>query len=216
MNHLIFESLRYSSFGQYSPRGVSAISKKSREFCYSIKNADRGLIEKIAKKIQSGANDFESLMEVFASDAVLVPVPRSAPLVDGGLWPARLICEIFVKNGLGGSVQELLERVCAVPKSAFAARGERPSIETHIKSLEISRQGYSISGSKIVLVDDVVTKGRTLLACASKLKPLNLPVEAFAVVRTMGFAPNVDQIACAVSCGHIRFNSMTQDADRSP
>lgn len=46
------------------------------------------------------------------------------------------------------------------------------------------------------LVDDVVTKGSTLLAAASRLKETypQAKVTAFALVRTLGFVDNIDAI----------------------
>jgi adenine/guanine phosphoribosyltransferase-like PRPP-binding protein len=46
---------------------------------------------------------------------------------------------------------------------------------------------------RIVLVDDVITKGRTILAAAAKLQEAlpNADIRAFALVRTMGFLTHV-------------------------
>jgi hypoxanthine phosphoribosyltransferase len=46
---------------------------------------------------------------------------------------------------------------------------------------------------RIVLVDDVITKGRTILAAAAKLQQVlpHTDIRAFALVRTMGFLPDV-------------------------
>jgi len=52
------------------------------------------------------------------------------------------------------------------------------------------------SPSEIVLVDDVLTKGTTLLAAASVLQkafPAST-IQAFALIRTMGLVPEVDRI----------------------
>jgi adenine/guanine phosphoribosyltransferase-like PRPP-binding protein len=48
---------------------------------------------------------------------------------------------------------------------------------------------------RIVMVDDVITKGRTLLAAAIRLYEAfpNADIRAFALVRTMGFVPDVRQ-----------------------
>jgi pyrimidine operon attenuation protein/uracil phosphoribosyltransferase len=50
-----------------------------------------------------------------------------------------------------------------------------------------------IAPERIVLVDDVITKGRTILAAAARLHDAfpNADIRAFALVRTMGFLPDV-------------------------
>jgi orotate phosphoribosyltransferase-like protein len=48
----------------------------------------------------------------------------------------------------------------------------------------------------LCLVDDVVTKGATLLAAATRLQEAypKATVTAFALVRTLGFVDNIDRI----------------------
>jgi hypothetical protein len=67
----------------------------------------------------------------------------------------------------------------------------------------------------ILLVDDFITKGRTLLAAASVLANVFPGVDArgFAVVRTMGLVPDIERIASPV-VGEIRFER--GDAARNP
>jgi hypothetical protein len=45
----------------------------------------------------------------------------------------------------------------------------------------------------LVLIDDVITKGRTILAVAARLHEAfpNADIRAFALVRTMGLLPDV-------------------------
>jgi adenine/guanine phosphoribosyltransferase-like PRPP-binding protein len=69
---------------------------------------------------------------------------------------------------------------------------------------------------RIVLVDDVVTKGATLLAAASLIHAAfpDTRVEAFALVRTLGLQPEVQRIVDPV-VGTITLNPWA-GADRRP
>ena len=67
----------------------------------------------------------------------------------------------------------------------------------------------------IVLVDDVITKGRTLLAAASRVHDAlpHAQIRAFALVRTMGLISGVEQLLDPC-IGEIRWRA--GDAHRSP
>jgi hypothetical protein len=72
------------------------------------------------------------------------------------------------------------------------------------------------SPERITVVDDVVTKGATLLAAASLLAVAfpDAEIRAFALVRTMGLIPDVDRILDPV-LGWIR-RTAGSGADRDP
>ncbi|MBS0380680.1 MAG: hypothetical protein JSS29_19530 [Proteobacteria bacterium] len=101
----------------------------------------------------------------------------------------------------------------AVPKSAFAERGHRPELEVHRESLTVVSRLPPTPA--ILLVDDFVTKGRTLLAAAQVLAQAipGVTIRAFAVVRTMGLVPEVERIQWPV-VGEIRLDN--GDAVRDP
>ena len=67
----------------------------------------------------------------------------------------------------------------------------------------------------ITVVDDVVTKGNTLLAAVSLLGSVfpNATVRGFAVLRTMGLVPEIDRIVDPCE-GEVTWNGW--DADRQP
>ncbi len=159
----------------------------------------------IAKLVERLKNDFAStpLGEVLGPDVTLVPAPRSAPLVEGALWPARKIADELVKHGLGAEVLAVVRRTTPVPKSSQAARGERPTVARHIASLGLD--SVLADPKRITIVDDVVTKGRTLLATASLLAAQfpDAEMRAFALVRTMGLLPDIEKIV-APTVGVIR------------
>jgi hypothetical protein len=69
--------------------------------------------------------------------------------------------------------------------------------------------------SHVVLIDDVVTKGRTLLAAAMRLSEVfpRADVRGFALLRTMGYAPVFNQLLMPCT-GKIEWKC--DDARRSP
>ena len=68
---------------------------------------------------------------------------------------------------------------------------------------------------RLLLVDDVVTKGRILLAAAARLRELcpASEVRAFALVRTMGLARGIEHLVSPCE-GEIRWGD--GDARRQP
>jgi predicted amidophosphoribosyltransferase len=95
---------------------------------------------------------------------------------------------------LGDCVWEGVERRIPVRKSATALNAERPTVRQHYESFAVAT-AWSATGtpSRIVIVDDVITKGRTILAAAMRLYEAfpNADIRAFALVRTMGFIADV-------------------------
>ncbi len=126
------------------------------------------------------------LGEFFSPETTLIPVPKSAPIPpSGAFWPPKELCDALVAAGLALECLPILERVVAVPKSAFSRRGERPKPSQHFGSFRVNRLlGRELS--RITLIDDVITKGSTLVAAASRLHDEYPAAEirAFAMLRT--------------------------------
>ena len=113
------------------------------------------------------------------------------------------LLEELPQTGLGKEALPCLSRVWPVAKSAFAARGERASVQVHFESMAM--EPSLIAPATITVVDDFVTKGATLLAAASLVKDAFPAATArvFAAVRTMGLVPDVEEIV-APCTGSIR------------
>jgi hypothetical protein len=209
----LITSVRYAAAYAYSPRGQSQISVNSRKIRDLVKSADPGALKSIAKRVlELTQNGF--FPGFFGSDVTLVPIPGRAPMKDQGtLWVPERICRALLAAGLGREVWSALKRIHAVQKSAFAAPGTRPEVQVHIDSLQVA------SGSpptmRLLLVDDFVTKGRTILAAATVLSRAfpAAQIQAFAVVRTMGLVPEVEKIRWPIE-GEIR--AVGGDAVRDP
>jgi hypothetical protein len=140
----------------------------------------------------------------FGPNVTLVPAPKSSKLLPHSLWPAQRLCDAFINEGLGASSLPCLVRTVAVPKAATSRTMDRTRPRRHLETMEV--QGALVGATdEILVVDDVVTRGATLLAAVSLLQVAlaNARVRGFAVVRTMSAAVDLDRIVEPCS-GEIR------------
>jgi len=199
LSRKLLSKITFGSFLVYAPRGTSELSNRAKQFVRALKEerfigappqspsqfAGRRLAERHPARIME---------EIFGAAPLLVPVPRSSRPVEGGIWPAYNIVSALVANGIGAAVLPCLQRVKAVPKSAFAASGTRPKPLEHYESITAVKM--VADREELCLIDDVITKGATLLAAASRLQETypHAHIVAFALVRTLGFVDDIDRI----------------------
>lgn len=205
-------SVDYAALLVYSPKGESEESAHSRDICYAIKNGRLSILSSVMKYLKEcvAAGEFPSF---FGPDVTLVPTPRSFLLKPDALWPAKLICEEIVSCGLGAETLPCLKRHTAVQSSASSRRGMRTDVQRHMETMGV--EGSLQAPSPITIVDDVITKGRTLYAAASLVKEAfpNAEVRAFALIRTMGLVPEIENIRNPCVGRITRYGS---DVDRQP
>ncbi len=214
--------LTFGSFLVYSPRGSGETSVRSRGVVHSIKTdgagpADERMIEYAVRRlVEALEGSAACLTPLFRLRPLLVPMPPSAPVLPGGLWVPRRICEALVARGLGARAAPLLARRYAIPKSAYAARGERPTVRVHRDSLEV-RGARALSAEPILLVDDVVTKGAAIMGAAEAISTAMPACEitAFALVRTMGLVADIENLV-EPCVGTIRISGTAGDLRREP
>jgi predicted amidophosphoribosyltransferase len=189
-------SITFTSCYVYAPGGRCDISERSRSLCALLKAGDARLIEKYARRVKQHARECPTLAGFFSSSDVLVPVPGSGPVEPLRGSVARLLAEALVREGLAGAQCDCIRRVWPVCKSATAAPRDRPSVERHYDSLAVEFTRLCGDAGRLTLIDDVVTRGRTLLAAATRLHDVfpRARIQAFALLRTMGFAPRVDRL----------------------
>jgi predicted amidophosphoribosyltransferase len=144
--------------------------------------------------LASQITDHGLFSEIFDEESILVPVPRSSPTVKHALWPSESVAKALHQRGVGGSVRTMLRRTTAVTKSATASRGNRPTPGMHMATMAVDVD-MSIEGG-IVLIDDVVTLGATMLAAKMLFVRASpwLSVRGFAPIRTMGLQPEVHML----------------------
>ncbi len=203
----------FASCYVYSPFGSSRESELSRLLRSLLKASDTRFIFKYAGRVRQQVGDTSPIAGFFCPGSVLVPVPgcRAGAGAVGSV--AEHLALALLNEGLGHSVWPGLHRVRTVRKSATALPGSRPTVGNHYDSFVFD--SLPAIPQQVVLIDDVVTKGRTLLAAAARVQESfpQTQIRAFALVRTMGLVAGVNRVLdpCV---GQIRWRS--GDASRSP
>jgi len=186
---VLLSTLEYAAYLSYTPRGITDEAKKSKTIMYDIKQ-DRlvstppvPISEFIAKNLKSELNVLP-FSDFFGENVSLVPVPKSSLMTPGSLWVPLRIVQAFCRHGLGKELNCLI-RTKPVPKAASSRPEDRPRAIDHYQSIEV--QTNMTSPVNIILVDDVITRGATLLGAASRLHEAfpDATIRAFAVLRTI-------------------------------
>jgi hypothetical protein len=216
---LDMQRLEFGSLLSYSPYGTSKKEESSRSVRTALKedhiisSPDVSMSQFVSDMIYE---DFETLpfADFFKVNPILVPIPRSGLRTKDTLWVPDRLAKALHKKGLGKSVAYCLERKYALPKSATSSPQMRPKAEEHYKSLEVQR--IITSPNEILLVDDVVTRGSTLLGAANKLKDSfpEVRIRAFAAMRTTGRDPTPFKQIYEPKVGAITLNG--RDTVRRP
>jgi predicted amidophosphoribosyltransferase len=149
----------------------------------------------------------------FGAQVVFVPVPGSMPLQRAD-WVGERLAWCLKEVGLAAAVWPILRRRHTVRKSAFAASGERPTVLEHYASFAVEPV-FSGGGLQLTLVDDVITRGRTLLAAAGRVRDAfpGAEIRAFALLRTLSPDETLRQILAPCE-GEVRW--VSGDARRRP
>jgi predicted amidophosphoribosyltransferase len=187
--------------------------------CARLKLGDAAWLPSYAGVVRELTTRHDTFAELFTADAVLVPVPGSDPSATR-VWAAERLAVALHGVLLGKCVWLGVRRRFPVRKSATALNADRPTSQQHYDSLSVphlSARGTShySAPQRIVLIDDVITKGRTIMAAAARLHEAlpDADIRAFALVRTMGFLGDVSQFLEPCT-GFVRWGG--GDARREP
>jgi len=204
--------VKYAALLQYSPRGNSVISVKSRKIRDQIKG---GRIAPLGRSIVDIINENnEGLKEFLNNEVTLVPVPRSSPIRESDLWPAYEVAKLLASAKMG-AISTCLYRSYPIKKSSlFYKAEERPSIKDQYDSMGVKN---TVPSNDITLVDDVITIGRTSVAAACRIseKFPNATIRVLSMIRTMSFVPDIDSIRNVI-VGTITYNSGSGKCRREP
>jgi hypothetical protein len=211
----LLSDIPYACFANYSPRGQSNLSATSRRVCGAVKAGRVQVLDKIVSDM-TGAG-FVHLRPFFEDNTTLVPIPRSAPLPDNALWPAKVISERLRLGGFAREISPCISRTRAIRKSSSSdGAANRPTVQEQYDTLNVARNGLFVP-ERITLVDDVLTLGRTSFACAMRLHEAfpDAEIKLFAVIRTKGFEPELARLVDP-EIGQITFNRNSGKTSRNP
>jgi hypothetical protein len=182
--------LEFGALLTYAPRGDSPEIRHSKDVMFALK-MDRlvgdppiPMSEWTAKAIQRKMTELP-FASFFQPNTILVPTPKSSLMKPNTLWVPERIAAALVGRGIGKDVASCLIRAKPVRKAAWCAPGERPTAVEHYESISV--QGNFSKPDDILLVDDVVTRGATLMGAANRLLEVfpQTRIRAFAAMRTI-------------------------------
>lgn len=216
--------VRFASLLTYTPRDQSNDGLLARRLVQELK---RDTVRKsglttarfVAARLREELTDRAiELALYFDGSWTAVPVPRSSLHQADALWPAQRISAALAEQRLVRQSQAILHRAIAVRKSATASGGDRPSAAAHYASLRLaldSKRAQQLESPipsvlrstlgerpRLLLVDDVITRGATMLAAASVLLDAipDAEVVGFAVVRTKSDDPSLPLLTPTTGC----------------
>lgn len=185
-------TIEFGSLLSYAPWGNLENHMKSKTMKTILKN-DLFVDSKSGKVLMSEfvADEIKKNMQslpfagLFNVNPILIPVPPSSLLTKDSLWVPQRIAKALVQRGLGKSLVECVKLVKPLRKSSKSAPENRPKASEHYDSVEV--ENILSKPSEILLVDDIVTRGATLIGIANKLADVfpNAHIRGFAAMRTM-------------------------------
>ncbi len=171
----------------------------SYQLMQKVKSCDASFTDYLSRRVEQAFVGYSALSSLFTGKRiVLVPVPRSSPMKSpSSSWPALWICKEILKHVISKMhvtprLAVLLKRTSPVPPARTGKTDERrPSKQfatMAVDQSQLKRHFPKIkAGEVVVLVDDIVTSGSTIMASAWHVKSCLPAVEvrAFTLFRTL-------------------------------
>jgi hypothetical protein len=184
-------TIQFGSLFSYSPHGDSDVEKKSRTMrtClkndYSLPNSSILTSNHISDYIKKNITKLP-FAHFLTIKPILVPIPKSSLMQPDTLWVPQRLANALIRNGFGKTVVEYLERVDPLRKSATSLASNRPKAREHYNSFGVRKTIFP-EPEQILLIDDVVTAGATIVGAGNKLHDAfpGAHIRAFAAMRTI-------------------------------
>lgn len=191
--------IEFGSLLSYAPRGDSPEIQHSRDVMYALKKdgfvGDPPILmsQWVAQTIKQNRTTLQ-FASFFQPNTTLVPTPKSSLMQPNSLWVPMRIATALVEMGLGKEVVPYLVRDKPVRKAAFSMPNERPTAIEHYDSMSV--QERLSRPYEILLVDDIVMRGATLIGAANRLAEVfpQIRIRAFAAIRTISNPNEFDKV----------------------
>jgi hypothetical protein len=206
--------LPFAACYAYCPKGESEIAQRSRQLCARVKSGSTQYLKSYAATVHQEVHHGSALQEFFPNPTVFVPVPEFRASGNNTVWVAKRLASALKETGLAADLWTGLKRVSSVERSSSSWMWERPTVLQHYQSFRVTAPSRQ-APSTLLLIDDVITKGRTLAAAAIRLQEAfpKADIRAFALIRTMGFVLDIPRLVEPCH-GVIHWNG--EDAYRAP
>ena len=212
--------LEFGSLLSYCPRPTKNETKYAKDVMIAIKN-EKMIKLKDSRELHASKwiakllkNNIKLYEDVFNEQTVLIPVPRSSLMKSASLWPSLEIAKALGEEGFG-VLRPILKREKKVVRSSTSKPEERPKPIEHCRSLSINKT--RLPSKKIVLVDDIVTRGHTFMGSAWKVLEVypDADIFCFSAMRTISNEENFKSLLDPVR-GTIYYREETEDCLRRP
>lgn len=142
----------------------SGLSNPVTSLILRFKENDEAAVTTVIKLMTTGFEKIEVTLRDERLCRYIVSIPSSTK--ESSNVPCERVCMALAKKfDWLTHMPDALVRIENVQKSAFAAPGERPDYEEHMRTIEYKGSPLHLTKESFIILDDVKTRGETSRAC---------------------------------------------------